>query len=128
MSPRGWICLGSAVAVAGAASAYVLLGFARPAAPAAEEVRPPAPVKVVPAKVYRFGEWTELLGVTQPLPDKASRISAAVEGRVLTVLGDGKTTPLSEGQQVKVNQVIVQLDDSVPRAYRGKLVALLGAL
>jgi RND family efflux transporter MFP subunit len=128
MSFRGWIYLGLAVLLVGSLSALVLLGYFKPAAPGGEEVRTPAPVKAVPAKAVRFGEWTELLGVTQPLPDKASRLSAAVEGRVLTILGDGKTTPLAEGQQVKANQIIVQLDDSVPRAYRGKLMALLGDL
>src|SRR5712692_5760447 len=50
-----------------------------PAAP--EETPPPAPVKWLEARQFFVEEWTEIVGTTQPLPDRAARVSAAVEGR-----------------------------------------------
>jgi RND family efflux transporter MFP subunit len=72
-----------------------------------------------------MGEWTDLFGTTQPLPNHSARISTAVEGHVLSVLGDGKGAEVKEGQQVKPEQVIVRLDDRVLRANRAKLEATL---
>jgi RND family efflux transporter MFP subunit len=112
-----------AILVAGSPIALVLLGCGKAPPPAVEESHP-APVKVVPATMARFGEWTELLGTTQALPNFIAQVSAAVDGRVLTILGDGKGASLAEGDQVKENQVIVQLDDRVPRAIRDKLAAV----
>jgi membrane fusion protein (multidrug efflux system) len=68
------------------------------------------------------------LGTTQPLPNQSARISAVVEGRVLSVLGDGKKSSVVEGQEVKPDQIIVQLDDRVQRANRDKLQATLNDL
>jgi len=120
MALRAWAGLGVAALLTASLVAFILFGYGK--TPVPEENRP-APVKVVAAKVVNFGEWTELLGATQPLPNKAAHISAAVDGRVLTILGDGKAKPLAEGDKVKENQVIVQLDDSVPRAYRDQVAS-----
>jgi RND family efflux transporter MFP subunit len=94
-------------------------------APAAPEPVPRAPVQAQAAKMILLGEWTELLGTTQPLPNRSARISATVEGHVLSILGDGKGSVVVEGQQVKAGQVIVRLDDSVLRANGEKLQATL---
>jgi RND family efflux transporter MFP subunit len=72
----------------------------------------PAPVKVVIPRTEKLGEWTELLGTTQPLPDRIARVSAAVEGHVHSILESGVT----EGGTVKAGQLIVHLDDRVARA------------
>src|SRR5439155_6501942 len=56
--------------------------------PAAPENPPPAPVGLATTQELAFGEWTELLGATQPLPNHVARITAAVEGRVLWLLHD----------------------------------------
>jgi RND family efflux transporter MFP subunit len=77
-------------------------------------------VKAEQPRTIDLGEWTELIGTTQPLPRKAARLSAAVEGRVLWVLDNGK---LTEGQVVTEGQAIVQLDDRVARANRDKVLA-----
>lgn len=97
----------------------------REAAPHEEEPTPEAPVKAQPAAMVAMGEWTDLLGTTQPLPNHSARISAAVEGHVHSVLRDEHGGTVMEGQQVKAGQVIVQLDDSVLRANRDKLEATL---
>jgi membrane fusion protein, multidrug efflux system len=78
--------------------------------PAADEEAPPAPVKAVKAQELALAEWTEILGTTQPLPGRVARISAPVEGRVLSVLRDANDKPLAEGQSVKAGTVIAQLD------------------
>lgn len=93
----------------------------------AEEVTQ-APVQAQAASKIVMGEWTDLLGTTVPLPNRSARISAAVEGHVLTVLGDGKGSAVVEGEQVKAGQVVVQMDDRVLRANRGKLQAMLNDL
>ena len=93
--------------------------------PAEEEEHSVAPVQAEPAKKIAMGEWTDLFGTTQPLPNHSARVSAAVEGHVLSVLGNGKGPAVVEGQHVKEGQVIVQLDDRVPRANRAKLQATL---
>jgi RND family efflux transporter MFP subunit len=123
MSLRVLANLRVAMLIAGSPFAFVLPGCGKTPPPAAEESHP-APVKVVPATMRIFGEWTELLGTTQALPNFVAQVSAAVDGRVLTILGDGKGPSLAEGDQVKENQVIVQLDDRVPRAFRDKLAAV----
>src|SRR5262249_23600601 len=89
--------------------------------PQAPEESHPAPVNVGEAHTVDMGEWTDLVGGTQPLPDKAARITAAVEGRVVSVLGDGDKTHVHEGEQVDPRQVLVRLDDSVIRANKEKL-------
>jgi RND family efflux transporter MFP subunit len=60
-----------------------------------------------------IGEWTELLGTTQPLPDRMAKIATPIEGRVLTVLRDAADKSLAEGQDVKAGTVIVQLDTRI---------------
>jgi RND family efflux transporter MFP subunit len=102
-----------------------LVAGCRPGAHHEEEPPPEAPVKAQPAAMVTLGEWTDLLGTTQPLPNHSARISAAVEGHVLTVLRDEHGGTVVEGQEVKAGQVIVQLDDSVLRANRTKLEATL---
>ncbi len=99
------------------------LSGCRGEAPAPPEEEHAAPVKWEPAENADLEEWTELLGTTQPLPNRVARISAAVEGHVLAVLPDSKGKPIVEGQRVEAGQVLVQLDDRVPRANRAKLVA-----
>lgn len=103
-----------------------LLGCSRPPAPSEKE-NPPAPVKVVAARMEALGEWTELLGTTQPVPGRAARVSTAVEGRV-SVLGDGNGAGVAEGDRVRAGQVLARLDDRVARANRDKLVATLAEL
>ena len=91
--------------------------------PAEEEAK--APVKAVPAERVSLGEHTELLGATQTLPQHSARVTAPVEGHVLWALSDGSGTAVVEGQQVEKGQVIVQLDDRIIRANRGKTLAML---
>jgi membrane fusion protein (multidrug efflux system) len=95
------------------------------AAPPAEETRPPAPVKVIKAEDADLVEWTELIGSTQPLPDRAARVTAAVEGRIVSVLRDEKGKQLAEGQPVKPGQVLVQLDDTIVQANLDKTQATI---
>src|SRR5579885_969709 len=100
-------------------------GCARPTPP--PEEAPPAPVVAVPPKEETLGEWSELLGATQPLPNHAARVTAAVEGRVLWLLRDpaagSEKETRAEGQEVRQGQVIGKLDDRVARANRDKVAA-----
>jgi RND family efflux transporter MFP subunit len=71
-----------------------------------------------------MGEWTELIGATQPLPNRSARITAAVEGRVVWLLSDPQAKnakPLVEGQKIEKGQVLGKLDDRLVRANLGKL-------
>jgi RND family efflux transporter MFP subunit len=120
--------LGVAVVLVGSITAFVFLSRRGAAKTEETHTTPPARVKVVPATSAYFGEWTELLGTIQTLPNQGAQISAAVDGRVLSILGDGKGSTLNEGDQVLVNQVLVQLDDSVPRAYRERLATTVKEL
>ncbi len=90
--------------------------------PPPDEV-PNAPVKWMEARQLFPEEWTEVIGTTQPLPDRAARITAPVEGQVVSVLDGGKGKPLVEGQLIKKGAVIVQLNDSVAKANRDKAAA-----
>jgi RND family efflux transporter MFP subunit len=47
---------------------------------------PPAPVKWEGPKEIFLEEWTEVVGTTLPLPDRAARVTSPVTGRVLAVL------------------------------------------
>jgi membrane fusion protein (multidrug efflux system) len=91
--------------------------------PAPEETNPPAPVEAVALRALVLGQWTDMDGTTQPLPRNTARISAAVEGRVESVLigADGK--PVQEGQLVQVGDVVARLDTRIVEANRAKLVA-----
>jgi membrane fusion protein (multidrug efflux system) len=96
--------------------------------PAPPETAPPAPVQLATTRTLFFGEWTELLGATQPLPNRSARISAAVEGHVVWLLHDPAGKPeqtLVEGQRVEKGQIIGKLDDRIVRAHREKLQASL---
>src|SRR5689334_8235766 len=97
----------------------VLLGclpLACSQAPPAESTPPPAPVEVVRASEETLDEWTEFPGTTQPLPKHFARVTAAVEGRVQSILPGSSTAPAAtEGQRVQAGQIIVQLDDRLAR-------------
>jgi RND family efflux transporter MFP subunit len=67
----------------------------------------------------RLAEWTEVIGTTQPLPDRAAKITAPVEGRVVSTLqGGGKS--VTEGQRISRGDVIVQMDVALIKAERDK--------
>lgn len=99
------------------------VGCHKPPAPAEEEAS--APVKAVAAERIALGEYTELLGATQPLPQHSARVTAPLEGHVLWALSDGSSTAVIEGQHVNKGQVIVQLDDRIVRANRAKTEGML---
>jgi RND family efflux transporter MFP subunit len=102
--------------------AILPLGCNRTATPPEEKV-PPAPVKWEGARQLVLEEWTELVGTSQPLPDHAARVTAPVEGRVLSVLQGASGKPVVEGQPVRQGDVLVQLDPSVIVANRAKAEA-----
>jgi RND family efflux transporter MFP subunit len=91
-----------------------------PAAPAAEEEVHPAPVKAVAARSLSLGEWIEIYGSTLPLPNHSARVSAAVEGRVSAIASSNKNRPVTEGDEVKAGDPIIQLDDHIIRANLAK--------
>jgi multidrug efflux pump subunit AcrA (membrane-fusion protein) len=93
-----------------------------------EEKPPPAPVKWIEARQLFIEEWTDMVGTTQPPPDRAAHVSAQVEGHVVSLLPDVNGKPLVEGQRVKQGQVLVHLDDSVARANCDKVAADLEEL
>jgi RND family efflux transporter MFP subunit len=68
-------------------------------------------------------EWTELLGTTQALPDRAARVTAPVEGQVVSVLSNSQGQPIVEGQPIKKGDVVVRLDDRIAQANRDKAEA-----
>src|SRR5438132_12773357 len=105
--------------LSGIVAACLLAGCSRSAPPAAEEP-PQAPVKWMEARQFFIEEWTELLGTSQALPDRTARITAPVEGRIVSVLQDSQGRPLAEGQPVKKGDVIVQLEANIARANRDK--------
>jgi membrane fusion protein (multidrug efflux system) len=88
-----------------------------------EEKTPPATVKWETASTNALEEWTELAGATIPLPDRYARISAAVEGKVRTVLTGADSKPVAEGQRVEKGTIVVQLDDTIMRANLAKIEA-----
>src|SRR6185369_17222408 len=96
-----------------------LLGCHR-SEPPAEEKTPPAPVKWEGVRQVVLEEWTELVGTTEPLPDHAARVTAPVEGRLLSVLRDAAGKPLAEGQMVKAGDVLARLDATVLLTTRDK--------
>jgi RND family efflux transporter MFP subunit len=108
--------------------AGLLSGCRSDTPPAEEEESHPAPVRAVRAQSKVLAEWTELLGAVQPLPGRVARLTSPVAGRVVSVLGGGKSPSLAEGQPVVQGQLLVQLDDRVARAARDKAQALLAEL
>src|SRR4051812_7479932 len=101
--------------------AGIIAGCSRTAAP--EEEEHPAPVEAVAPRALSLGGWTEILGTTQPVPLHAARITAPIEGRVQTLLQDGKGKALAEGQAVQAGDILLQLDATVARANRDKVEA-----
>jgi RND family efflux transporter MFP subunit len=91
--------------------------------PEEPEKAPPAPVKAALATSAEFGEWKPVLGTTQPLPQHVARVTAAVEGRVESLLDGGKDPKLAEGKPVKKGTVLARLDDRVARANFAKAEA-----
>jgi RND family efflux transporter MFP subunit len=89
---------------------------------------PRAPVKWESARKVTLSEWTELVGTAIPLPDRAARITAPVEGRVLTVLKGADGNPVIEGKTVGKGDVIAQLDATVISANRDQAEAQLKVL
>src|SRR5438874_1967572 len=81
----------------------LLQGKAAPKPP--EEDHPVAPVKAVAAQRVPFGEWTPVVGTTQPLPGKVGHVSAAFGGQVVSMLEDREGNTLAEGGSVKARQV-----------------------
>src|SRR5436853_371590 len=90
-----------------------LLPSCHRAPPPAEEKLPPAPVKWEGIRQLFLEEWTELVGTTQPLPDHAARVTAPVEGRVMSVLQGGSNKAIVEGQPVQKGDMLAQLDATV---------------
>src|SRR5262245_54381567 len=85
-----------------------------------EEVEPPpAPVRVVAPERISLAEWTDLVGATQPPPGRVARVTAAVEGRLLS------PPVVSEGQEVTAGQVLARLDDRLVQANREKQLAVV---
>jgi RND family efflux transporter MFP subunit len=93
------------------------------AAPPPDEKVPPANVVWKTASENALKEWTELVGTTMPLPDRVARVTAPVEGRVLSVLSGTGDKPVVEGQHVDKGTVLVQLDATIIKANLAKLEA-----
>jgi RND family efflux transporter MFP subunit len=115
--------------IGGLTMASIVVGC-RTTPPAEEEKL--APVKAEPARTMNMAERTELIGVTQPMPNRVARITARVDGNVKYVLPPANGTPMAkgqpaavEGQDVEAGQLVVQLDDQIARENRNKAVAQL---
>ncbi len=120
--PGGSLC----ITFLGSCLLSLCAGCNHGAAPApVEEEHPTAPVVAVAPQILAISERTRLIGTTIPLPQQAARVTALIEGRVVSVLGDGQGKPLAEGQRVEQGQVIAQLDDRVAQANLVKTEALL---
>jgi len=97
--------------------------------PAAEEEKtPPAPVKWEQARHLFLEEWREFSGTTVPLPNHAGRISAPIDGLVMSVLRAPDGKQITEGQEVQPGDVIAQLDDRAARADCDRAEASLKSL
>ncbi len=112
---RRCLLLSGLLVLAGAAA-----GCQRGGAATAEEKALPAPVKWEGMRQMVLEEWTELVGSTEPLPDHAARVTAPVEGRVLSVLQGAAGKPVAEGQPVQAGDILVRLDDTTLRVQREK--------
>jgi RND family efflux transporter MFP subunit len=110
-----------------AASAISLPGCGK--TPAAEEEKtPPAPVKWEQARHLFLEEWREFPGTTVPLPNHAGRISAPIDGLVMSVLHAADGKQITEGQEVQPGDVIAQLDDRAAKADCDRAEASLKSL
>jgi RND family efflux transporter MFP subunit len=93
------------------------------AEPPGPEKAPPATVVWKTASLNALEEWTELVGTTVPLPDHVARVSAAVEGKVVSVFGTVDGKPVVEGQRVEKGAVLAQLDTTITQANLAKAEA-----
>jgi membrane fusion protein (multidrug efflux system) len=93
------------------------------AEPPGPEKAPPATVVWKTASLNALEEWTELVGTTVPLPDHVARVSAAVEGKVVSVFGEVDGKPVVEGQRVEKGAVLAQLDPTITQANLAKAEA-----
>jgi RND family efflux transporter MFP subunit len=75
------------------------------------------------ARQLFISEWTEIIGTTQPLPDRSARVTAAVEGHVVSLLQDAAGKPIAEGQFVQKGTVLVRLYDQIARNNRDRTAA-----
>jgi len=98
------------------------LGCTKQEAAAEEDEEHAAPVKWEAAEKADLEEWTELLGIAQPLPSHVAHISAPLGGYVLSVLPADHGKAIVEGQRVEKGQILVQLDERILRANREKLL------
>ena len=93
--------------------------------PTPPEATPAAPVVWQKPPNVAPEEWVELVGSTQPPPGASGRVTAAVEGRVDSLLvvknAEGKVVKqLHEGDEVTQGEPIVYLDDRILRLNRDK--------
>ncbi len=103
------------IVTCGIVLALLPVGCNRPAEPPAAAEESVAPVQAAHAELVPVAVWTDILGTTQPLPNRVARISAPVEGRVLKLLQDADGKALVEGQQVSAGTVVAQLDTRIIR-------------
>ena len=98
-------------------------------APSPTEKTPAAPVEVVLAHREVLDEWTAFPGTTEPLPNRQARVTAAVEGIVVSIPGaGGPEASVAVGQWVEAGQVIARLNaqiaqDNLAKAKAGTLEA-----
>ena len=91
--------------------------------PPEEEKAPPATAKWEGPVQGALEEWTELLGTTTPSNDRVARVTAPVEGRVLSILSDSSHPTVVEGQRVEKGTPLVQLDPTLITAALAKAEA-----
>src|SRR5262245_2386745 len=96
-------------------SIFLPLGCGRSSAPEPEKA-PPATVKWEEPLKVALEEWTELVGTTTPAPDRVARVTAPIEGRVLSILGESASPPVVEGQRLEKGTPLVQLDPTLVEA------------
>src|ERR1051326_1630874 len=89
------------------------------------ESTPVAHVEVAKPKAEEFGEWTGLVGTTQPVPSNSALLTSPVEGRVLEILPEARRGKPAEGKWLEPDQTVVQLDARIARANRDKAAAAL---
>ncbi|QVL33593.1 efflux RND transporter periplasmic adaptor subunit [Telmatocola sphagniphila] len=107
-------------------TAFLLLGIplgCSTTAPPPEEKAPPATVKWEAPVIGALEEWVELIGTTIPAPDRLAKVTAPIEGRVVSVFGDSTGTPILEGQRIEKGTALVQLDSTVVQANLAKAAA-----
>jgi RND family efflux transporter MFP subunit len=61
-------------------------------------------------RLLTLAEWTDILGTTQPLPNHVARITAVIEGQLLSFPKTGDTSVGVEGREVKAGDIIARLD------------------